>query len=110
MREMLEPAMFIGLGAVALWTHVRFPCVRPRSILGAALRVAASFGVFALLPTALGLLLRIAPPSQGRFLALAVLIPSLTWVFLTWVWLLARILQDLSGGNPGGGHPASNES
>ena len=25
---MLEPAMFIGLGAVAVWTHLRFPTAR----------------------------------------------------------------------------------
>lgn len=107
---MLEPAMFIGLGAVAVWTHVRFPRVRPKSLMGAALRVAVSFGVFVLLPTALGLLLPIAPPAQARYLALALLMPALTGVFLTWVWLLARVIQDFSGGNPRGGHPVSNES
>lgn len=107
---MLEPAMFIGLGAVAVWTHVRFPRVRPRSIMGAALRVAVSFGAFALLPWVLGFLLHMTTPAQARYVVLALLIPALTGVFLTWVWLLARILQDLSGGNPRGGHPASTES
>jgi hypothetical protein len=109
-REMLEPAMFIGLGAVAVWTHVRFPGVGPRSLLAAVVYVAVSFGAFALLPWALGLLLPIVPPAQARYLAVALLIPTLTSVFLTSVWLLARILRDLSGGNPRGGHPISSNS
>jgi|ERR1041385_924809 ABC-type uncharacterized transport system permease subunit len=108
---MLEPAMLIGLGAVAVWTHVNHPRLRPRSLLRAILRVAISFGAFATLPAALGFLLPLLPsPAQARFIVLVLLIPTLTYVLLTWVWLLARILQDLSGGTPRGGHPASNES
>jgi len=33
---MLEPAMFTGLGAVAVWAHVRFPGLRPGSLVRAA--------------------------------------------------------------------------
>lgn len=107
---MLEPAMLIGLGVVALWAHVRFPRIRPASIVRAVLRVALAFGAFASLPTALGFLLPLAPPSQWRYVALSLLIPTLTSVLLTWVWLLARIVHDLSGGSPRGGHPASAKS
>lgn len=107
---MLEPALLVGLGAVAVWAHVRFPGLRPRSLIGAVLRVVVSFGTFALLPAALGALLPITAPAQARYLALALLFPTLTCVLLTWVWLLARILHDLFGGKPGGGHPASAES
>jgi hypothetical protein len=99
---MLEPATFIGLGLVALWLHVRYPRLRPGSITRALAHVAVSFGAFALLPSALDILPQL-------FLALALLIVSLTYVLLSWVWLLARILQDLSGGNPRGGHPATSE-
>jgi hypothetical protein len=109
MPQMLEPVMFIGLGAVALWAHVRFPRLRPASLLRAVLRVAVSFGVFAMLPAALGFVMPLASsPAQARYLVLALLIPALTSVLLTWVWLLGRILHDLLGG-PRGGHPVSTE-
>jgi hypothetical protein len=36
------------------------------------------------------------------------LIPGLTYVLLSWVWLLARIIE-LLGGTPRGGHPITNE-
>jgi hypothetical protein len=108
---MLEPAMFIGLGVVAVWVHLRFLRLRPGSLLRAILHVAISFGAFATLPAALGFLVPLAPsPTQARYIALGLLIPTLTYVLLTWVWLLARILHDLSGGTPRGGHPVSSGS
>jgi hypothetical protein len=107
---MLEPAMFIGLGLVAVWAHVRFPRLRPGSLLRAILHVAISFGVFATLPAALSVLLPLVPsPAQARYFVLALLIPALTYVLLSWIWLLARILHDFSGG-PRGGHPVSTDS
>lgn len=107
---MLQPAMFIGLGAVAVWMHVRFPALRPGSLMRALLHVMLSFGGFALVPAALALLLPLTPSvTQARYLALTLLIPCLTYVLLTWVWLLARILHDLSGGKPRGGHPVTTE-
>jgi hypothetical protein len=107
---MLEPAMFTGLAVVAVWAHVRFPSLRPGSLLRAIVHVAISFGVFAALPVAIGFLLPLTPsPTLARYVVLALLIPTLTYVLLTWVWLLARILHDLSGGTPRGGHPASSE-
>ena len=100
--------MFIGLGLVAVWTYLRFPRLRPGSLLRAVLHVAIAFGVFATLPTALGLLLPLAPsPRQAPYIVLALVLPTLTYLLLTWVWLLARILHELGGGTPRGGHPAS---
>src|SRR3954466_10039326 len=64
-QEMLEPAMFIGLGFVAVWAHLRFPRLRPRSLLRAILHVAVAFALFALLPAALGFLLPLAPSPTG---------------------------------------------
>jgi hypothetical protein len=101
---MLEPAMFIGLGVVAFWCYLRYPRLRPRSLVLAAVHVAVSFGAFALLPTALGFLLPALPsPSEAPYVVLALLIPTLTYLLVSWVWLLARILHDLFGG-PSGGH------
>ena len=106
---MLEPAMFIGLGAVAFWFYLRYPRLRPGSLVLAAVHVAISFAAFALLPMALGLLLPIVhSPVQKVYVVLALLIPTLTYLLLSWVWLIARILHDLFGG-PGGGHPVATD-
>jgi hypothetical protein len=108
---MLEPAMFVGLGLVAVWTYCRYPRLRPGSLLRAIAHVAVSFGAFTLLPAALGALLPFLSPHASQVcFALTLLILTLMYVLLSWVWLIARILQDLSGGNPRGGHPVSNES
>ncbi len=105
---MLEPAMFLGLGAVAVWIHLRYPRLRPASFSWAALHVAVSFGAFALLPVLLSLLLPVVPSQALRpYVVLALLIPELTYVLLSWVWLIARILHDLLGGTPRGGHPVA---
>jgi hypothetical protein len=107
---MLEPAMFIGLGAVALWTYVRYPALRPRSLLWALAHGGLSFSAFALLPVTLHLLLPLVHSHTGRpYLAFALLITGLTYVLLSWIWLIGRILEGL-GGTPRGGHPASTET
>jgi len=110
MWEMLEPAMFIGLGAVAVWTHLNYPRLRPSSLLRAIVHVAVSFGAFALLPTVLNFLLPLIPVRAAQpFVVLTLLITALTYLLLSWVWLIARILQDI-GSNPRGGHPVSAKS
>ena len=105
---MLEPAMFVGLGAVALWMHLRFPCLRPRSFVRAAAHVAISFVGFALLPTMLGIVLPFtASHSMHLSVALGVLVPAMTYLLLSWIWLVARLLDELLGGTPRGGHPVA---
>lgn len=107
---MLQPAMFVGLGLVAIWAYSRYPSLRPRSLVRAVVQVAISFVGFSLVPLSLGLVLPLVPSHDLQpVLVLTVLMPTLTYVLLTWVWLLGRILHDLSGG-PSGGHPASNEA
>ena len=108
---MLQAAMFLGLGLVAIWTHCRYPRLRPGSLMLAVMHVAISFIGFALLPMALSFMLPLTPSQDLRpWLVLALLFLGLTYVLLTWVWLLARILHDLSGGSPRGGHPVSAKS
>jgi hypothetical protein len=108
---MLEPAMFIGLGAVAVWLYVRCPRLRPGSLLRAIAHVAVSFGGFAVLPAALSVLLPLLSSHASQLsAALALLLVTLTYVLLSWVWLIARILHDLLGGTPRGGHPVSLKS
>lgn len=107
---MLEPAMFIGLGVVAVWAYVRYPKVRPASLLRAAAHVAVSFVGFMLLPTVLGFLLPLTHAHALRVsVALVLLFPLLTYVLLSWVWLIGRILQELFRG-PRGGHPIATKS
>jgi hypothetical protein len=109
-QEMLEPAMFVGLGAVAVWAFVRYPRLRPGSLVRAVVHVAVSFTGFALLPAALSLLLPLVPSHALQpYVVLALLISTLTYVLLSWVWLIARVLDDLLGGTPRGGHPVSTE-
>lgn len=107
---MLEPAMFIGLGVVAVWAYVRYPKVRPTSLRQAALHVAISLIGFVLLPVVLGFLLPLAQAHALKVsLALGLLFSAMTYLLLSWVWLIGRILHDL-GGNPRGGHPISAKS
>jgi ABC-type spermidine/putrescine transport system permease subunit II len=105
---MLEPAMLLGLGAVSVWMHLRFPGLRPGSLRRAAMQVAVSFGAFALLPVMLGVALPLLSLHAVRLsVTLALLMASMTYLLLTWVWLIARVLHDLFGGTPRGGHPAA---
>ena len=100
---MYLPAAFLGLGAVAVWLHVRYPSRRPGSLVRAVLHVLLSFGAFALLPMVFALVLpHVSPRALKLCLGLSVVYPALTYVLLSWVWLLARILHELSGGPRGG--------
>jgi hypothetical protein len=104
---MLEPAMLIGLGAVALWTHVNLPRLRPSSLIRAIAHVIVSFAGFALLPALLSVVLPLLPTRASQpYVVLVLLIPTLTYLLLSWVWLIARILHEI-GGKPRGGHPVS---
>lgn len=108
MDEMLETEMLLGLGAVALWTHLRLPRLRPRSIGRAAIHLAISFLAFALLPTELGYLLPLAgTPRAEAYVALALLMPATTYLLLSWIWLIDRVVRDLLDRTPRGGHPVS---
>jgi hypothetical protein len=107
---MLEPAMFSGLGLVAVWTYIRYPGLRPGSLVRAVAHVAVSFAGFALLPATLGILLPLLDSHTLQpYVVLALLILTLTYVLLSWVWLIARLF-DLLGGTPRGGHPVTGES
>jgi hypothetical protein len=108
---MLEAAMFIGLGLVAVWAYVRYPRLRPGSLVRAFVHVAVSFAAFALLPTALGFLLpALDSHALQPYVVLSLLIPALTYVLLSWIWLIARLLYELFGGTPRGGHPVTGQT
>ena len=103
----LEPAFFLGLGAVAIWLYLRFPRLRPSSLTPAIAHVAASFLLFGLVPYAVGFCLQHLPsPVALVAIVCGMLVPSLGYVFVSWLWLIARI-HDIGDSMPRGGHPAS---
>ena len=69
-----------------------------------------SFGAFALLPALLSVVLPLLPARTSQpYVVLVLLVPTLTYLLLSWVWLIARILHEI-GGTPRGGHPVSPKS
>lgn len=96
--------MFLGLGLVAVWAHVRYPKLRPNSLGWAAAQVCISSLAFVLLPATLHLVLPFLQSDALRFtVLLALLMAGLTYVLLSWVWLIAYILRAGMSG-PSGGH------
>jgi hypothetical protein len=98
-------ACFVGLGAVAVWVYLRYPALRPGSMMFAIGHVAVSVAVFDLSPLGIGVCRHLlpAPLSMVAFLV-AVLVPTLTYVFVSWIWLIAR-LHEFADRPPRGGHP-----
>src|SRR5437763_14621624 len=89
--DILEPATLIGLGAVAVWVYVRYPRLRPRTLTRAIVHVAASCGLFALLPYAIGFFVEDMPKPLALRFVVALLIPTLTYTLFTWPGLLAKL-------------------
>lgn len=101
--EILEPATFLGLGAVAIWLYMRFPGLRPRTITRAIVHVGVSFGLFNLIPYLIAPCAKL-PAGLGLPVYVAgVMLPTLGYVLLSWLWLMAKI-HDLSNSKPRGGH------
>jgi hypothetical protein len=106
--QALEAAFFVGLGLVAVWLYLRYPRLRPNSILAAIAHVGISFLAFSFAPYGLGLCHRMLPGQLSlAVFIVGVLIPSLGYVFLSWVWLMAQI-HDLGRPKPRGGHRVRN--
>jgi hypothetical protein len=73
-------------------------------------RVIVAFAGFALLPALLGVLVPLLPSDRLQpYVVLTLLIQVMTYLLLSWVWLIARILHDI-GRTPRCGHPVSAES
>jgi hypothetical protein len=100
----LEPAFFLGLGAVAVWIYLRYPRLRPQSLTRAIVHVAISFGLFGLVPYAIGPCARNLPPSLSLLvIVVGLIVPTLGYVLLSWIWLIAKI-HDIGNSLPRGGH------
>jgi hypothetical protein len=97
-------ADLVGIAAVAAWCHSRFPQARPRTLRGAVVHVAASFVAFNATPLLVRELAAVVPARLDIPVGMClVVVPSLTYVFLSWIWLIARV-RDLGSGTPRGGH------
>jgi hypothetical protein len=110
MRHLFMPCTFVGVGFLALWVHVRFPALEPRSLRRASIHVAFSFILFRLVPPALHPVLRTFPLPVSVAVAMsALIVPTFCYVLLSWLWLLARI-RDHAASPPRGGHPVRSVS
>jgi hypothetical protein len=95
---------FLGTGAVAIWVYFRFPRLRPKGLVVAVGHVGASFFAFGTTPFLVheGAVAVAAPYSIAVNMG-GVVIPFLTYVLLSWIWLIARI-HDIASGGPSSGH------
>ena len=103
--------MYVGLGAVAFWVYLCLPKLRPASVSRAVLHVGTSFATVMALPLLLAISFSVIG-GRGAVLAflLVAMMPALCYLLLSWFWLLGRIVGDVSGGTPRGGHPATTSS
>jgi hypothetical protein len=102
--SILVPAIFLGQGVVAIWLYVRFPRLRPATLLRAAVHVGISFGLVSLLPLVESLPVWQFPAALSVVaFVLGVLIPTVSYVLFSWLGLVAR-LHDLADSTPRGGH------
>jgi hypothetical protein len=105
MRHLFTPCMFIGIGAVAVWVNLRFPRLQPRSLRGAVVHCAFALAIFHGVPFAAYETRLLLPTTLAIVVGETVLVmPALCYVLLSWLWLLARV-RDQIGSSPKGGHP-----
>lgn len=104
-RDLLFVLIVAAGAALALWSFSYFASRRPHGFRRAAAHViAAHFLVHEAARPAVKLTVGHVPPPYAMVIALAVItVPALTYLLLTWLWLLACV-RDAMGG-PSGGHP-----
>jgi hypothetical protein len=85
----------LGAAALALWTVVRFPNLGPETLFGALLQVgiALAAGAF-LVPAGMNSALAFEPPTGPMLAIFAVVLPGLSYLFLTTLWAM-RVLQQM---------------
>lgn len=101
--SLLMPLSFVGTSLLAIWAYVRFPKLRPQRFGLAVVHVIASFAAFSVAPFLVGASTATLPaPFAAAFAFGAIVVPLLSYVLLSWVWLIARIVQLGTGGPRGG--------
>jgi hypothetical protein len=105
-RWLFEPGMFLGVGTLAIWMHVRFPKLEPRSTRAMLVHLGGAVLLFNFAPMVVGLAMTSLPQPLSVAVAVAgVTIPTFCYVLMSVIWLLARIRGEM-GSTPRGGHPA----
>lgn len=101
------PSMLVGGASVAAWAYVRFPRAQPASLVAIVAHVCLSFLILTFAPVvAHAVLVAIPRPLSAVLVVAGVTAPALTYVLLSWVWLIAYILRTGRSG-PRGGHPVT---
>ena len=103
-RDLLIGLIVVVGAALALWSYTYFASRRPRGFGRAAAHVILAYFVFHTAKPAVRLTVAHVPHPFAMIITLAVItLPAMTYLLLTWLWLLACV-QDKMGG-PSGGHP-----
>jgi hypothetical protein len=104
-RDLLFVLIVAAGAALALWSFTYFASRRPHGPRRAAVHVvAAHFLVHEVARPTIKLTVAHVPPPYAMVIALAVItLPALTYLLLSWLWLLACV-RDAMGGRSGG-HP-----
>jgi hypothetical protein len=86
----------VGAALLALWSFVRWPAAAPRTIARAILHSILALGTLQLAATGLGLAANTS--EQAAALALiALVVPALTYAFLSALWVLNLFAGTLKG-------------
>jgi hypothetical protein len=91
--------------ALAIWAYTRISTRRPSSVKVALLHVALGYVAIHLMPLGAHAGMAIFPRDVGIGFGLAfVTTPAVTYLFLSWLWLLGCV-RDALPSKPKGGHP-----
>lgn len=100
---LLLPCLLLGTGLLAAWVRLRFPRLRPRRLASAIAHVIVSLLAMTFAPVVFwASLTTFAPPVSVVLGVGAIVVPALCYVFVSWIWLIARVV-DLGSGGPRGG-------
>jgi hypothetical protein len=94
---MVTAAIGIGAAVLAIWIDFRFPRLAPQSILYSVFHlIAASVVARAVVPAGMDLI-----SARPLFAVLGVALPSLIYIFLSWLWFLRLAQRMMFGGGFG---------
>ena len=92
----LLTALALGAALLALWSYVRWPSIAPRSFRRAIVLVLLAFGLLQVGTVPLG-----AASGTSTMLAVfavvGVIVPALTFTFLTALWVMRLFAESLKG-------------
>ena len=86
----------VGTALLALWSYARWPGATPATMKGAALRVLLAVALLNVGVSFLKVGIE-AAPSLAVLLAVAVVVPVLTYAFLSAIWLMKVCADQMRG-------------